>query len=201
MQKGAPIVLAAGTAAVGLAALCLALAGTGEDGTAVGLRATALLAFPFLATAYVASSVVVLWPGDLSDWLLRNRRSLALAFAAVFGVHLALIAHLLRLPPDPPATVLGLIPGAFTYAVVAAMVLASVGGVARAVGTDRAALFLRIGQHWVFAFFTLALLKGVFVRHYYAWWLLPLLVAGAVYAVRFGAWRRTNGTGGSIPAR
>lgn len=184
------LVLAAGAAGVVLAALCLAIAGTDEHGTAIALRATALLSFPFLLGAYAAPALATLRPGDLSEWLLRRRRSLGLAFAAVFGVHLVLIVHLLSLPPSPPPTVLGLVPGIFTYTVLAAMVLVSVSRIARTLGPSRTRLLLRVGQHWVFAFFTLALLKGVFARHYYAWWVLPLILALGAYAVRFRAWRR-----------
>jgi hypothetical protein len=74
--------------------------------------------------------------------------------------------------------------------VLAAMVLVSFSRIAKAVGPARARLLLRVGLHWVFAVFTLALFKGVFIRHYYAWWLLPLMIAMAVYAMRFEAWRR-----------
>lgn len=186
------IVLAAGAAALGIAALCLALAGTDQQGTAIGLRATALFSFPFLAGAYSAPALSALWPAEFSEWLLDHRRPLGLAFAAAFAVHLLLILHLLSLPPDPPATVVGLTPGFLTYLVIASMVLASIGPVARALGPSRTRLLLRLGLHWVFAFFTLALLKGVFIRHYYAWWLLPLMTAMAVYAMRFISWRQAS---------
>jgi hypothetical protein len=65
------------------------------------------------------------------------------------------------------------------------MVLASFSRIAKDIGPARARLLLRVGEHWVFAVFTLALFKGVFIRHYYAWWLLPLMFAMAVYAMRF----------------
>lgn len=186
------IILVAGAVGLGLAALCLALAGTDQEGTAIGLRATALFSFPFLAGAYAASALAVLWPGGLSEWLLLRRRSLGLAFFAAFAVHLVLIVHLLSLPPSPPPKVLGLTPGFLTYMVLAAMVLVSFSRVAMTIGPTRARLLLRVGLHWVFAVFTLGLLKGVFIRHYYAWWLLPLMIAIAVYAVRFMAWQRTS---------
>jgi sulfoxide reductase heme-binding subunit YedZ len=189
---GTAIVLAAGAAALVLAALCLALAGTDQDGTAVGLRATALLAFPFLVGTYAAPALAVLWPGKLSEWLLRRRRALGLAFAAVLAVHLALIVHLLRLPPSPAPTVLGLTPGFLAYLALAAMVLTSLSRVARAVGPERVRLLRRLGEQWVFAVFALALFKGVFVRHHYAWWLLPLMVALGAYAMRFEVWRRAS---------
>lgn len=192
------IVLAAGVAGLGLAALCLALAGTGQQGTAIGLRATALFSFPFLVGAYAASALAVLRPGELSEWLLLRRRSLGLAFFAAIAVHLVLIVHLLSLPPSPPPKVLGLTPGFLTYMVLAAMVLASFSHIAKAMGPARAHLLLRVGLHWVFAVFTLGLLKGVFIRHHYAWWVLPLMIAMAVYAIRFISWRRLAADRGSI---
>ena len=187
------IVLVAGAAGLGLAALCLALAGTGQQGTTIGLRATALFSFPFLVGTYAASALAVLWPGKLSEWLLFRRRSLGLAFSAAIAVHLALIARLLSLPPSPPPKVLGLTPGVLTYMVLAAMVLVSIRPIAKAMGPARARLLLRVGLHWVFAVFTLGLLKGVFIRHYYAWWLLPLMIAMTVYAMRIRAWRHPGG--------
>jgi hypothetical protein len=186
------IVLVAGAVALGLAALCLALAGTDQEGTAVGLRATALLSFPFLVGVYAASALAALWPGELSEWLLPRRRLLGLAFSAVLTVHLVLIAHLLSLPPDPPPTVLGLTPGFVAYLFLAAMALASFSRIAKAIGPARTRLLFRVGLHWVFAIFTLALFKGVFIRHYYAWWLLPLMIAMAVYAMRLTVWWRAS---------
>jgi hypothetical protein len=190
--RGNAIVLAVGAAGLVLAALCLALGGTGQQGTAAGLRASALLSFPFLVGAYAASPLAVLWPGKLSEWLLLRRCSLGLAFFAAFAVHLLLIAHLLSLPSNQPPKVLGLTPGFLTYMVLAAMVLASFGRVAKAMGPARARLLLRVGLHWVFAVFTLGLFKGVFIRHYYEWWLLPLMIAMAVYAMHFEVWRRAS---------
>lgn len=96
---GNAIILAAGAGGLALAAVCLALAGTGQQGTAIGLRATALLAFPFLVGAYAAPALAVLWRGELSDWLFLRRRPLGLAFSAVIAVHLVLIATFLACHP------------------------------------------------------------------------------------------------------
>jgi hypothetical protein len=188
---GTPIVLAAGAAGLVLAALCLALAGTGEQGTVAGLRATAVLAVPFLVGAYAAPALAVLWPGDLSEWLLLRRRSLWLAFFAVIAVHLVLIVRLLSLPANPPPTVLGLTPGFMTYMVMAGMVLTSLSRVARGMGPARVRLLHRVGEHWVFAVVTLGLLKGVFIRHS-PLYLVPLMMVMAAYAMRFEAWRRAE---------
>lgn len=191
--QGNAIVLAAGAAGLVLAALCLMLAGTGEQGTVAGLRATAVLAVPFLVGAYAAPALAVLWPGDLSEWLLLRRRSLWLAFSAVIAVHLVLIVRLLSLPPNPPPTVLGLTPGFVTYMILAGMVLTSLGRVAKAISPARVRLLHSVGEHWVFAVVTLGLLKGVFIRHS-PLYLVPLVMVMAAYAMRFEAWRRAEDT-------
>jgi hypothetical protein len=114
------IVLAAAATGLAFAVLCLVLGGIGKQGTMVGLRATAVLAVPFLVGTYAAPALRLLWPGKLSEWLLTRRRALGLAFSAVLAVHLVLTP---------------------------------------------VRLLLQVGEHWVFVIFTLALVKGVFVRH------------------------------------
>lgn len=187
---GNAIVLAAGVGGLGIGAACLALFGTDQAGTTIALRATALFSFPFLASAYAASPLAILWPGAIGEWLLHSRRALGLAFSAAFGAHLAMIVYLFSLPPDPPLKVLGLVPGIFTYTVVAAMVAVSLSYVSKTIGSSRVRILLRLGLHYVFLYFTLALFKGVFIRHHYAWWVGPLMIALGVYAIRLIAWRR-----------
>lgn len=189
--RGNGIILAGGVAALALAALCLALGGTGQQGTVAGLRATAVLAVPFLVGAYAAPALVVLWPGELSEWLILRRRALGLAFSAVLAVHLVLIIRLLSLPPSPPPTLLGLTPGFVTYMILGGMTLTSLGGIAKALGPAHVRLLRHVGEHWVFAIFTLALLKGVFLRHS-GLYVVPLMVVTAACAVRFVGWRRTS---------
>lgn len=185
-----PIALAAGSTAALLAALCLALAGTGEQGTVAGLRATAVFATPFLVGAYAAPALAVLWPAGLTEWLLPRRRALWLAFSAVLAVHLALILRLLSLPPEPPPTALGLAPGFLTYMVLAGLVLTSFHRIGRAPGTPSIQLLRRVGEHWIFAVFALALMKGIFIRHN-ALYVIPLAMVMAAYGVRFKAFLRS----------
>lgn len=189
-NRGNAIIMAAGAGALVLAAVCIALAGTDQQGIATGLRATAALGFPFLVGAYVAPAFAVLWPGELSDWLLAHRRSLGLAFSAVFAVHLALIARFLSLPPSPPPTALGLTLGFVAYMLLAGMMLASFTRVAMTLGAARVHLLRRIGEQWVFAVFTLTLVNGASKRS--AFWLLPLAIVLVVYAIRLTAWRSAS---------
>jgi sulfoxide reductase heme-binding subunit YedZ len=50
-------------------------------------------ALPFFLIAFTASSIAILWPSRLSHWLLRNRRSFGLAFAAGMAWHLGFVAY------------------------------------------------------------------------------------------------------------
>jgi hypothetical protein len=52
------------------------------------------LAVPWLYVAFAASSLVVLFPGALSRWVLRNRRIFGLCFAAGMGWQLCFILWL-----------------------------------------------------------------------------------------------------------
>jgi hypothetical protein len=186
------VVLLAGAAGLMLAALCLALDGTGQPGTVTGLRATAVLALPFLVGAYAAPALAVLWPGEFSEWLLARRRSFGLAFSAIFAVHLMLIARFLSLPPTPPPRALGLVLGFVAYTLLAGMVLTSFGRIAGALGAARVRLLRRAGEQWVFAVFTLTLINGA--SKHSALWLVPLAIVLSAYAIRFQAWRQAAGS-------
>jgi DMSO/TMAO reductase YedYZ heme-binding membrane subunit len=50
-------------------------------------------ALPFFLVAFTASSIAVLWPGRVSRWVLRNRRSFGLAFAVGMAWHLGFVAY------------------------------------------------------------------------------------------------------------
>ena len=52
------------------------------------------LAVPWLYVAFAASSIMILFPGNFSRWLLRNRRMFGLCFAAGMGWQLLFIVWL-----------------------------------------------------------------------------------------------------------
>jgi len=169
---------------LGLLAATIAVltAGTDEEGMRVGLRATALVGFPFLVACYAATGLARLWPREATTFLAARRRQLGLAFAGVWAVHLAQIGMFLSLPPDPPLTVGGLLPGISGYLFLTALVAFSVPPVAR-INPRATRAVLRLGEHWVFAVFTLALVNaGMTVS---TLWFLPAGVAAAAYAVRW----------------
>jgi len=61
------------------------------------IRLSVQLASPWVFLAFVATPMTQLFPGKLSNWLLRNRRYLGLSFAAGFGWQAVFIAVLLTL--------------------------------------------------------------------------------------------------------
>jgi sulfoxide reductase heme-binding subunit YedZ len=61
------------------------------------IRLSVQLASPWIFLAFVATPMTQLFPGNLSKWLLRNRRYLGLSFAAGFGWQAVFIGVLLAL--------------------------------------------------------------------------------------------------------
>jgi len=61
------------------------------------IRLSVQLASPWVYLAFVATPMTQLLPGNLSKWLLRNRRYLGLSFAAGFGWQAVFIGVLLAL--------------------------------------------------------------------------------------------------------
>ena len=63
------------------------------------IRLSVQFASPWILIAFVTSALVTLFPGAISQWLLRNRRYTGLSFAAGFAWQAVFIAVLLHLYP------------------------------------------------------------------------------------------------------
>ena len=63
------------------------------------IRLSVQFASPWIFIAFVTSALVTLFPGAISQWLLRNRRYTGLSFAAGFAWQAVFIAVLLHLYP------------------------------------------------------------------------------------------------------
>ena len=63
------------------------------------IRLSVQFASPWILIAFVTSALVTLFPGAISQWLLRNRRYTGLSFAAGFAWQAVFIALLLDLYP------------------------------------------------------------------------------------------------------
>ena len=93
---------AAFAAAVGLAALVLAVAGPNDHSVHLALQATARLMFLVFFLAYTGSALASLL-GAAFQPLRRHARELGLAFAAMLAVHLGLVAWICSIG-DVPAS-------------------------------------------------------------------------------------------------
>jgi hypothetical protein len=88
----------------GLAALVLAVWGTGERGTDIALQVTARFSFLLFWPAYVAGAATALF-GPVFEPFKRRAREFGLSFASAHLVHLALVAWLIYIGHAPPREV------------------------------------------------------------------------------------------------
>ena len=87
--------LVAGLTFAGMVAAYLLMGVTTPEAAVNMIRLSVQFASPWVFLAFVASPLTQLFPGNLSKWLLRNRRYLGLSFAAGFGWQAVFIGVLL----------------------------------------------------------------------------------------------------------
>jgi sulfoxide reductase heme-binding subunit YedZ len=191
--EGWPLVGWSAIALVGMAALLLALYGSGEEGLRVLIRATARSSLALFLPAFAASSLRRLWPTPFSAWLLRNRRQVGVSFAVSHALHLAAILSLAALHPDrfdaSPVTVIG---GGLGYVFIAAMVATSSDAAVRKLGARRWKLLHRTGIWVVFVIFAQSYVPAPLhdIRYLPA----SLATLGAL-GLRIAAWARSRRRG------
>ena len=85
-----------------LAAIVLAVFGTGDRGTVLALRLTARWCFLLFWFAYASAPLAKLWNLNLFAELARHGREFGLAFASALAVHVALVLrhYYIATPPD-----------------------------------------------------------------------------------------------------
>jgi DMSO/TMAO reductase YedYZ heme-binding membrane subunit len=123
-------------------------------------RWTARAGFPLLILTYLASSLVTLWPSDMTRALLRDRRWWGLGFAASHTVHLVALVTYLRISGEAkPLPVL--IGGGGAYVMLYLMALTSSRTAQRAMGRSWPRLHT-IGIHWLWGVFAFSYLGRAF---------------------------------------
>ncbi len=140
----------------GMVGAILGIAGTSDDDMRLALRLTAWTSLALFLAAFVASSLQRLWRTSVSTWLLRNRRSLGVAFAISHSIHLALIAARVAGHSDAfwqGRTLASMIPGAIAYAFIAAMALTSFDRPARWLGRGRWKILHKVGVYVIWVIF------------------------------------------------
>jgi hypothetical protein len=61
--------------------------GTDESSWRIAIRATARTSVLLFLVTFIATAVRKLWPGQISNWLLKNRRYLGVSFAVSHSCH------------------------------------------------------------------------------------------------------------------
>jgi methionine sulfoxide reductase heme-binding subunit len=141
-------------------ALILGLLGVGigmmlganpADQANLAARWTARLALPFFFVAYAASSLLRMWPSDLTKTLMRRRRQWGLAFALAHTIHLAALGTNLIVFGEVSIDV-GLIGGGLAYGLMYLMALTSNNWSVRKLGKYWKWLH-RLGIHYTWLIF------------------------------------------------
>ena len=180
MLSGWPIV---GSAALGVAAMIaaiLAVAGTGDEGIRLVIRATARTSVLLFTAAFVASALHRAWPGRVSRWMLANRRYLGVSFAVSHLAHLLAILGLGGWSLARVVEVAGLgtvMLGGVAYVFIGAMTATSFDRTAAWLGPGRWAQLHTAGVYYLWAIFFLTFAPGLFKSALYWPFTLALLAA------------------------
>jgi hypothetical protein len=150
-----------------VALLCGAVflaAGGGEAGWRAAIRLSAKTSLALFTTAFVASSLRILWPTERTRWLLINRRYIGVSFAASHAIHLFAIIALLRVAPDFELATATLIGGGGAYVFLAAMTATSFDGAAAWLGPRRWRALHKTGMYYCWVIFFISYLPRMLVE-------------------------------------
>jgi sulfoxide reductase heme-binding subunit YedZ len=105
-------------AIVGFGFMCgflFVLAGGGEEGVRMVIRATARTTFVVFAIVFCTTALKRRWPGLASRWLARNRRYLGLSAATSHAYHLAFILALYGMGVGDDTSIETVVGGSFGF--------------------------------------------------------------------------------------
>jgi methionine sulfoxide reductase heme-binding subunit len=182
---------------LGMSALILAQAGTGEVGLRTLIRATARTSLVLFGAAFTASSLRSLWRTPTTGWLLRQRRYFGLSFAFSHALHLLAILGLSLVLGDAfEIDAVTLIFGGGAYVMIALMAATSSDRAYAWLGRHRWHLLHKVGVYWIWIIFAnsytaravMAVARGTESLSY-----VPVaLFIWALLGVRIAAWARAR---------
>jgi hypothetical protein len=172
----------------GMCAGVMTAAGGGEAGVRAAIRLSAKTSLVLFTAAFIASSVRILWPNELTRWMLANRRYLGVSFAASHGIHLLAILALFGVAADFSINMGTLIAGGLAYVFLAAMTATSFDRTAAWLGPRRWHLLHKTGMYYCWFIFFISYLPRMLVESI---WYLPFvnILLGAI-VLRAAARRR-----------
>lgn len=151
--QGWPLVGWASLALLLMTAAIFLVAGIGEAGLRMLIRATARTSLVLFLAAFVASSLRQLWPMPATRWLLTNRRYVGVSFAVSHFLHLLAIVALAVTVPEFEISTVTLIGGGMAYVFIAAMVATSFDRTTAWLGPRRWRLLHTAGMYYVWIIF------------------------------------------------
>lgn len=156
------------------------------------LTLTARIAFMIYLLIFVARPLRQLLPNDVTKWLLRERRLLGIAFAAVHTVHLGLILTRHDLDSLLGRPLIGTAVGATAYLLMYLMLLTSFDAPARRIGPKNWRRLHKTGLYFIGFVFLATLLPepGQAVYTFDRAWLYTL--TGTAVFIRLTAWFATR---------
>ena len=159
-----------------------------DDNLVLLLTLTARVAFMIFLVIFIARPLRQLLPNDLTKWLLRERRSIGIAFAAVHTVHLGLIFTRLDVASLLDRPLIGTAVGATAYLLMYLMLLTSFNAPASRIGPRNWRRLHKTGLYFIgFVFFaTLLPEPGQPVYTFERAWLYTL--TGLAVVIRLTAW-------------
>ena len=177
-----------------MSATLLATAGIDSEGYRLVIRATARTSIIFFLGAFMASTMVKLWPSPFSSWLRKNRRYLGLSFVMSHFIHLCAIITLATFDPALFATLStkgSIIAGTSGYIVIAMLAATSFDRIVKWMG---ARLWQRVhtaGTWFIWISFVFTNGKRIPVSLWYA---LPVMILFIALAAKFYAKRQGTKT-------
>ena len=142
----------AGTLAIAVIVVSVASADAVDEGWRHAARYTARFSFFCFLPVYVASAWQRLAPSRVSRWVMKNRRSLGLAFATAHTVHLGALITFSTMAETAPGLT-SLIGGGGAYVMMFAMVATSNDAAVRRLGARNWQRLHRVGVHWLWFIF------------------------------------------------
>jgi hypothetical protein len=180
-----------------MSAAILELAGTGEAGLRMLIRATARSSLALFGAVFAASSLRSLWRTPATGWLLRQRRYLGLSFAISHALHLLAILGLSLVLGDAfEVDLVTVIFGGGAYLMIALLAATSSDRAYAWLGRSRWHWLHWVGVYWIWIIFAnsytaravMAIARGTESLAY-----LPVAVfIWALLGVRIAAWRRAR---------
>lgn len=176
----------------------LATLGWGTEGYRMVIRATARTSLGLFLTAFLASSLLTLWPGDFTRWLRRNRRYFGLSFAMSHAIHLAAIITFARTDPVTFATLSSkgsIINGSIGYVFIALLAATSFNRMVAWLGPKLWQRMHTIGVWTICIFFFFTNGKRIPGSGWYA---LPVAILFAAVMVRMIARRKKTNAANAV---